>query len=270
MSDQQDAAKLAGEWTKQLGLWASGTIVLSLTFLKDFVKDTPISTFWQAWLVVTWLILIVSLLFGHLAFGAPLTGAGRNTNWELKVNQETRLLSILQLSFFLLGLAGMVIFAASHFTDGSHSKAAPSALMWQRIGCVGPFAVGIADHILAIPDGTAVEECTTPNQIVDSIKKTCTNPATCLIVLVGSADRTPLQMRLEKQFGANDGLAKARADWVLDQIASGLALTRRNFLVLTSGPSKHGSRLSGEELQSDRSVSVLAIRAQVSGLDTAP
>lgn len=104
-----EAVKIAGEWTKQLGLWATGTIVLSLGFIKDFLAGGTIGTGWRWGLVASWVLLILSLVAGHLAFGAPLTGAGE-VGWHLRVNRETRFFSKLQLSFFVLGLLGLVLF----------------------------------------------------------------------------------------------------------------------------------------------------------------
>jgi len=259
-SDQQDAAKLAGEWAKQLGLWTSGTIVLSLTFLKDFVKEAPVSASWRIWLVTTWLLLICSLFFGHLAFGAPLTGAGKAEEWKLQVNQQTRVLSILQLTFFLLGLVGMVVFAANHLTNGLNSDKVPSVAAWQPVGCVGPFFTGSADQVEPQEVRALGEPCSSPAHIADLIRQTCTDDMNCLIVLVGSADRVSLRRHLQREFGANDGLARARADWVLGQIGASLDLKGKSFLVLTTGPSKHASGTAPEELQSDREVRILVFR----------
>lgn len=260
MADEQDAVKIAGEWTKQLGLWASGTIVLSLTFLKDFLKGAPVSTFWRWWLVGTWLLLIGSLFFGHLAFGAPLTGAGKSAHWKLQVNQQTRTLSIAQLSLFLLGLVGMVIFASYHLAGGAEPNPAPASQpFWQPVGCVGPFVTGSADHLEA--RDAAAGDCGAPRQIAETLQHFCGAPAECSIVLVGSADKAPLRGLLEQDFGGNEGLARARAEWVLDQLSAATGARRAKFLVLTAGPSAHGAGIADIDLRRDRSVAVLAVKS---------
>jgi len=119
MADEQEkerleAVRLAGEWNKQLGFWATGTIALSLTFLKDVVGESGVSGFWRGEIVFAWLSLIASLLFGHFAFGAPLTGFGRDDNWRLEINNLTRKNSIGQIICFIIGLVGIISFAAFH------------------------------------------------------------------------------------------------------------------------------------------------------------
>jgi len=96
-----------------LALWATGTIVLSISFLKDFVAGSAISGFWRVELAFAWILLIISVVLGHLGFGAPLTNVGKQ-GWRLAVNKQTRFFSILQLAFFGFGLLGIVFFAVCH------------------------------------------------------------------------------------------------------------------------------------------------------------
>ena len=113
MSDELEAVKIAGEWNKQLSLWATGSIVLSITFLKDLLGGSYLGFWAKLALVSSWTFLVLSIFIGNFAYGAPLTGAGKNNaNWKLQVNEQARTLSIAQASFFVLGIALLIVFAA--------------------------------------------------------------------------------------------------------------------------------------------------------------
>ncbi len=118
-----EAVKIAGEWNKQLSLWATGSVVLSITFMKDLLSGVDISRCWRLDLALGWGILVISIVFGHFAYGAPLTGAGKG-NFKLKVNQATRTLSIIQATLFVIGMACLVLFAVfnlpAHLPTGTH------------------------------------------------------------------------------------------------------------------------------------------------------
>jgi hypothetical protein len=106
-----EAVKIAGEWNKQLSLWATGSVVLSITFMKDLLSGIEITRSWRMDLAIGWSLLVLSIFVGNFAYGAPLTGAGKVTNFKLKVNNATRVLSIVQASLFVFGLACLVVFA---------------------------------------------------------------------------------------------------------------------------------------------------------------
>jgi hypothetical protein len=108
-----EAVKIAGEWNKQLSLWATGSIVVSISFLKDFLQGSEVSFEWRVELVASWVAMLASILFGHFAYGAPLTGSG-DANWSPKITAATRKLSILQATLFGIGLALLIIFAAGN------------------------------------------------------------------------------------------------------------------------------------------------------------
>jgi len=117
-----EAVKIAGEWNKQLSLWATGSIVLSITFMKDILGGTEIATCSKIILVSSWVSLAASILVGNFAYGAPLTGAGQTDGWKLRVNASTRNLSILQAFLFVGGIALLILFAGlniPHHLPGS-------------------------------------------------------------------------------------------------------------------------------------------------------
>jgi hypothetical protein len=114
-----EAVKIAGEWNKQLSLWATGSVVLSITFMKDLLSGVEITRGWRFDLALGWGFMVLSILVGNFAYGAPLTGAGKAKDFKLKVNRATRVLSIFQAFLFVVGMACLVIFAVfnlpSHF-----------------------------------------------------------------------------------------------------------------------------------------------------------
>jgi hypothetical protein len=255
--DDLEAVKIAGEWTKQLALWATGTLVLSIGFLKDFLKGQKIEGAWWWCLIAAWFFLICSLICGHLGFGAPLTGAGKSWMWKLRINTQTRWLSGLQLVTFVLGLAAMATFAAFHI-----SGVAPDATpQWKPAVCVGPFVQGSSDQLeppTADPEGT---HCGDLSSLAPLIGNGCAADLTCRIILIGSADKRPLTGKLLAQFGSNEGLARARAEWLRTQIATIFHIDSNRFLVLTVGPGENGNSVPLERLRFDRAVKVQVIES---------
>jgi len=107
---QLEAVKIAGDWNKQVSLWATGAVVLSVTFMQDLLKGVDLTWGWRAELISAWMFLVSSTVFGLLAYGAPITGAGQ-ANFHPAVNRPTRVLSIVQASLFCGGILGLVLFA---------------------------------------------------------------------------------------------------------------------------------------------------------------
>lgn len=111
--DQVEAVKIAGDWAKNLVFLAVGTIVISLSFLKDFLPGMPLSFGWRVCLVASWSSLLISAILGSLALGVPLTGVNQK-GWRLRLTDETRRISFWQLIFFYPGIGGILTFAAFH------------------------------------------------------------------------------------------------------------------------------------------------------------
>jgi hypothetical protein len=255
MSDSQEAVKIAGDWAKQLALWTTGTLVLTLGFLKDFVRGQTITCGWWFCLGGAWLMLIVSLICGHLALGAPLTGAEKDLRWRLKINDETRWLSAIQLGAFVLGLLGTAVFVAFHIS-ASPAQVAAAPQMWKPAACIGPFASGKSNQLEQTVRVADWIRCGDISSSAKLIRDSCEQGDGCQLMLVGSADKLRLGRGLEVEFGSNEGLARARAEWVREQFMSALSLDPSRFLVLTVGPREHDVTGVGTILQVDRSVQV--------------
>ena len=92
--------------------------------MKDLLSGVDISRFWRIDLAVAWGILVLSILVGNFAYGAPLTGAGKTANFKLKVTDATRSLSIAQTTLFVIGMGCLVVFAVvnlpAHIPSASH------------------------------------------------------------------------------------------------------------------------------------------------------
>jgi hypothetical protein len=256
MADELEAVKIAGEWTKQLALWATGTLVLSLGFLKDFLQGQQVIGAWWWCLVAAWFLLICSVICGHLAFGAPLTGAGKNAKWKLEINNQTRWLSASQMVTFVLGLAAITVFAAFHISARKDLKEKESTESWRSVGCIGPFVSGKSTELEEFPEASDATNCGDIPNLTRLIRRSREEERESLILLVGSADKQPLSDRNKAGFGSNEGLARARAEWVRGEIVKALSLNSDRFLILTVGPRMHGLGLAGSRLGIDRVVQV--------------
>src|SRR5215813_10933290 len=110
---QVEAVKIAGEWNKQLSLWATGAVVLSISFMKDLLPGATVTSGWRHELVWSWAFLLLSIILGNLSYGAPITGSGKD-NFKLHVNRDTRILSNFQQILFGLGMLLLVLFGANN------------------------------------------------------------------------------------------------------------------------------------------------------------
>lgn len=141
--------------------------------------------------------------------------------------------------------------------DNSRSRVQEAAVpqMWKPVTCVGPFTSGKVDQIeqLRVSEWTPCTDITSASSL---IRGSCERRDECEVMLVGSADKRPLRRDLEIEFGSNEGLARARAEWVREQFMYALSLDPNRFLVLTVGPREHGVAGVSPELQHDRSVQV--------------
>ena len=113
-NDPDDAARLkafefAQETTKQLLTLATGTIALTITFLKDLVKDAPD---WAVWtLAAAWVAFLLSMVLGVFTLMA-LTGTvpeRRRTVYDKGILIWARL----QILSFLLAVSLTIVFGVA-------------------------------------------------------------------------------------------------------------------------------------------------------------
>jgi hypothetical protein len=121
---------------------------------------------------------------------------------------------------------------------------------------VGPFVTG--QTVLQQPAADI-------KALLDRLKARRNDRPLLGLILIGSADKTPLLPQLAKQYDSNVGLAQARAEWVRsrlmeDDAAHQLELTgERKIATVISGPTKVGLNIAPTDLAIDRSVRVCAI-----------
>jgi len=132
----------------------------------------------------------------------------------------------------------------------------------EALGCIGPFDPGEwhAPHLPANRNQEVPCHWIDVRTVSTQLKKLRRSPPSLLLFL-GSADKTRMRRGLRSNFGSNQALARARANWVSEEV-----LNSANFppgstpksLILTVGPGEHGHKLSTDQMENDRSVAVFA------------
>ena len=136
---------------------------------------------------------------------------------------------------------------------------------WKRVETVGTFCEGKHDQLEKNKQKTA-EKCpsylVTLDKLVTKMNGDSTNRQTLKqLLLIGRADIKPLRWKRRVLYGSNNGLAQARAKWVLDQMTAKSLIQesdRERAILLSAGPLHVGSNVSDCDLSLDRSVEVWA------------
>ncbi len=107
-----ESIKLALEWSKQIIALATGTLVISGTFMKDILKGPII---WKDGVVWCWIGMIISVFFGIIFLGnlCSLLSSGVTEQRGIYAPQSLIIALIHILSFFV-GLVLFVIFVAKN------------------------------------------------------------------------------------------------------------------------------------------------------------
>lgn len=100
------ALDAALEWSKQITTLATGTLVLSATFIKDLFAKI---IYCKSIILTCWVLMGVSILFGILYLGSlcSLLSSGKKFNIY---EAPSVVLAVIQVSAFILGLASFVFF----------------------------------------------------------------------------------------------------------------------------------------------------------------
>jgi hypothetical protein len=121
---------------------------------------------------------------------------------------------------------------------------------------VGPFVTGD----VKLEKGT-----TDVNVLLDRLSARRDHRALIGLILLGSADKTPLLPKLASQYGSNAGLAQARAEWVRSRLLQAdvshqLGVASWDKIATTvAGPARVGIDITPDALALDREVRVCAI-----------
>lgn len=152
---------------------------------------------------------------------------------------------------------------------GAHTAVVTGVPIYpERVGCVGPFVSGASDVLdPKTPPELGSVGCTRPEVVKQAIDTRKVSPT--LLAVIGSADEFPPTRRLRRKYGSNDGLAQARADWVIRQLGLGTVAENNGkikSLSFVRGPLIYGTDADVSSTASDRSVAVYGFWPQ----DTAP
>lgn len=119
----------ASDLAKQLITLSTGIIALTITFMRDVVKE--IGTGKQVLLLSAWLLYFVSMICGVLSLMA-LTGAlapmGKLATVDVMIPSNARVFGGLQIAAFLLGTLGILFYGWTAIR--SDSKAAQNEDQW--------------------------------------------------------------------------------------------------------------------------------------------
>ena len=111
LENRRKAFEFADAWAKLISTLATGTIVLSATFVKDiFPEGQALSD--TALLFASWVLLGVSTLLGPMVLGALVAHLSRaDSTHQLDVYATSiRVLSLLQIVSFTVGITLFALF----------------------------------------------------------------------------------------------------------------------------------------------------------------
>lgn len=106
-----EAVKAALEWSKQVLTLATGTLVLSGTFIKDIFKSTVKN---PNLIMVSWILMSLSVLFGILFLGKMVSILNEKKGKEVDV-YSGMWVGVTHVTAFFLGLIFFVFFVYRNF-----------------------------------------------------------------------------------------------------------------------------------------------------------
>lgn len=113
--DSREIINAVLEWTKQITTLATGTLVLSATFITDILKGRVELEYI---LISSWVLFALSALFGILLMGnLCFLFSFRNKEPPSIYGTTTRVIANLHFWTFLIGLVGFVYFASANFLN---------------------------------------------------------------------------------------------------------------------------------------------------------
>lgn len=107
--NSRKAFDMADAWAKHIATLATGTLVLSATFLKDVLPNDA-NVEWSGLLYSAWTLLVVSTVLGLVVLGALMSGLSR-ADQKLDIYAPSiRLSGFAQIATFLLGICLFALF----------------------------------------------------------------------------------------------------------------------------------------------------------------
>ena len=118
--DSKEVINVVLEWSKQITTLASGTLVLSATFVKDIFQGTVLH---QWALVSSWLLFALSAIFGIILLGnICFLFSNQNEEPPSIYNGATRIIALIHCCSFGIGLALFFYFASYNFISTNKIK----------------------------------------------------------------------------------------------------------------------------------------------------
>jgi len=111
---RKKAIDIAIEWSKQTTTLATGTLVLSGTFIKDLFTG---HVKWPMVIVMSWIVMSASAFLGILYVGALVAMVGKAKGVDdLDVYEwkNGRSVALIQIIAFMMGLVSFVIFVTKN------------------------------------------------------------------------------------------------------------------------------------------------------------
>lgn len=112
LTDLLAGYKYANDMTIQLLTLSSGILTLSITFMRDIVKEGSVNKF----LIISWGLFLASILFGILTMGMIAGDVFMFTEYPgmassgISWSQSVAICGVFQFTFFFFGLVFLMIF----------------------------------------------------------------------------------------------------------------------------------------------------------------
>jgi flagellar biosynthesis protein FlhB len=116
------AFDITSEWSKQLVTVAAAVVALSATFVHDVIGANQAV---GGWLVLSWVLLLASVVTGVLLLGALIAqlNRARDASTLDVYHGASRWFAVAQLVTFVVGLVAFVIFFSTNISSHRASQA---------------------------------------------------------------------------------------------------------------------------------------------------
>ncbi len=291
-----DGNTYAIEALKQVLTLASAIIAVTVAFVKDIIGSNLNNAHLPFLVPVSWLLFLITIWTAWVAIaeaaqqiGSAATTSSSTTPIPYAFRQGVaHVLAIVAQYSFFFGLVCLALFGTLNLTtigraaSGAKPTATPSpdrtstlypmvpakpsphaGFFVDALGCVGPFAPGEWSSPKQPAKGGPETQCHWIGlEGIASRLRTSQHRSPTFLLFIGSSDKIGLRPAFSRDYGSNEGLARARADWVRTRVLQLMQFRADEMpktLILTVGPAEHGPALSKKEMEDDRSVAVFAV-----------
>jgi hypothetical protein len=234
---------------------------------------------------LAWVFLLLTMLILGSIYIVVVKGSPYELQMPISDRRYLRSINYYQFGTLLLSalnLAALVltycVFASEHHAtppkppvpQGSHLQSSNlTSYAYSAIGPIGPFEIGTFDSLEGSTKYTNVCEYGSLSAAIDMMRKSEKEKQLVSLFLIGSADKFSLHNRLKQIYGSNEGLARARAEWVETQLIRCQVLQKDKtpaLITITTGPAVSGDSKNQRDTAADRTVMIYAWWVQNSQL----